>query len=215
MSTEGERQPRWRRKSNCKKYCRDVSCTGSALLLAIEETRAKTSEPESVLILSPVTMRLERGGAMVKNGKGIGKPNSFLKVSSRSAVLEERECESDRRNIRQKSDSIRVRCSSHGDSWIESRDSDVLKSGLALPEKPHRLVTEKDEDGQGLAGSVTESFGDGAMIDADPVAVVDGNKREKKGHEVKETPTREELVFRGRNKKVHDLEDDFEERSVR
>ena len=71
-------------------------------MLAIEETRAKTSEPESVLILSPVTMRLERGGAMVKNGKGIDKPNSFQKVSSQSVVLEERECERDRRNTKQK-----------------------------------------------------------------------------------------------------------------
>ena len=47
-------------------------------------------------------MRQKLGGAMVRNGKGIGNPNSALKVSSQSAVLEERESESDRRNTRQK-----------------------------------------------------------------------------------------------------------------
>ena len=59
---------------------------------------------------------------------------------------------------------------------------------------------------------MTESCGDGAMMDVDPVAVVDGNKRKKKGHEMREKQTQEELVFRAREKKGHDLEDDFEER---
>ena len=39
--------------------------------LKIEETRAQTAELErSALIQTLVTMRQERGGAMVKNGKG-------------------------------------------------------------------------------------------------------------------------------------------------
>ena len=66
-----------------------------------------------------------------------------------------------------KSDGTRVRCSSHVDSWIESRDLHALRSGLGFPEKWRRLVEEKDEDGQGLAGSVTENCGDGAMLEAD------------------------------------------------
>ena len=60
--------------------------------LKIEETRAQTAELErSALIQTLVTMRQERGGAMVKNGKGKGKPNSAEKVSSQSVFLEERQ----------------------------------------------------------------------------------------------------------------------------
>ena len=95
--TERERQPRWRRKNKCEKYCRDFSCRGSALPrwrereVMIEETRAQTAEIErSALIQTLVTMRQERGGAMLKNGKGKGKPNSAEKVSSQSVLLEDR-----------------------------------------------------------------------------------------------------------------------------
>ena len=57
----------------------------------IEETRAQTAEIErSALIQTLVTMRQERGGAMLKNGKGKGKPNSAEKVSSQSVLLEDR-----------------------------------------------------------------------------------------------------------------------------
>ena len=44
--------------------------------LKIEETRAQTAEIESALIQTLVTMRQERGAAMMKNGNGKGKPNS-------------------------------------------------------------------------------------------------------------------------------------------
>ena len=52
----------------------------------------------------------------------------------------------------------------------------MLRSGLALREKSCRV--DQDEHGQGLAGSETESCGDGAMVDADSFADSDGNKRE-------------------------------------
>ena len=115
---------------------------------------------------------------MVKNGKGKEKPNSAEKVSSQSVVLEERQ------TVRvtggtadSESDSTRVRCSSDVVSLIERRGSDVLRSGLALREKSCRVVQDvTDKDSQ---EATPESCGDGAMVDADPVAVGDGNKREE------------------------------------
>ena len=86
----------------------------------IEETKAQRTELECALIQTLVTMRQERGGAMVKNGKGKGKPNSAEKVSSQSVLLEERQ------TVRvtggtadSESDSTRVRCSSDVVSLIE------------------------------------------------------------------------------------------------
>ena len=61
-------------------------------------------------------------------------------------------------------------------SLIERQGSDVLRSGLALRENSCRV--DQEEYGQGLAGSETESCGDGAMVDADSFADSDGNERE-------------------------------------
>ena len=60
--------------------------------LKIEETRAQAAELErSALIQTLVTLRQERGGPTVKNGKRKSKPNNAEKVSSQSALLEERQ----------------------------------------------------------------------------------------------------------------------------
>ena len=77
----------------------ETSVAGAAHCRA-EETRAQTAERErTALVRTLVTVRQERGGAMVKN-IGKGKPNS-AEVSSQSVLLEERQTESDRRNSRQ------------------------------------------------------------------------------------------------------------------